>query len=158
MTVNDTLSTQAAKWSSNGQTREKETRAALKAAYYAAIVAAIAAFIVPGALRGVALYASFMERTPQTVVLATAVLVPFIIEASRAAALLWSVADAARGRYYSSTIGIIISILFVWHELANVRNYVTAAGGNELVLASVKFIIVAALLLEARLIAGLFRR
>lgn len=121
-------------------------------------MAAIAAFIVPGALRGVALYTSFMEKTPQTVVLATAVLVPFIIEASRAAALLWSVADAARGRYYSSSIGIIISILFVWHELANVRNYVTAAGGNELVLASVKFIIVAALLLEARLIAGLFRR
>jgi len=103
-------------------------------------------------------YTSFMERTPQAVVFATAVLVPFIIETSRAAALLWSVADAARSRYYSSAIGIVISIAFVWHELANVERYVEAAGGNQLVLASVKFIIVAALLLEARLIAGLFRR
>ena len=121
-------------------------------------MAAIAAFIVPGALRGVALYTSFETKTPQAVVFATAVLVPFIIEFSRAAALLWSVADAARSRYYSSAIGVIISIAFVWHELANVERYVEAAGGNQLVLASVKFIIVAALLLEARLIAGLFRR
>ena len=158
MTVSAFSSTQPEKLSSNGQTKIKETRAALKAAYYAAIVAAIAAFIVPGALRGVALYTSFDARTPQAIVLATAILVPFIIETSRAAALLWSVADAARSRYYSSAIGVVISIAFVWHELANVERYVEAAGGNELVLASVKFIIVAALLIEARLIAGLFRR
>jgi len=123
-----------------------------------AIVAAAGAFIVPGLLRGVALWQSFTSKTPNTIVAIVAILVPFIVEASRAAALLWSVVDAARGRYYSSTIGIIISILFVWHELANVRNYVETAGGNELVLASVKFIIVAALLIEARLIAGLFRK
>jgi len=123
-----------------------------------AIIAAAGAFVVPGLLRGVALLQSFTSKTPSAVVVIVAILVPFIVEASRAAALLWSVVDAARGRYYSSAIGIIISILFVWHELANVRNYVETAGGSELVLASVKFIIVAALLLEARLIAGLFRK
>jgi hypothetical protein len=158
MTANVFSSTQSAKWSSNGQTKEKETHNALKTAYIVAIIAAAGAFIVPGLLRGVALLQSFTNETPVAVVAIVATLVPFIIEASRAAALLWSVADAARGRYYSSAIGIVISILFVWHELVNVRNYVTAAGGNELVLASVKFIIVAALLIEARLIAGLFRQ
>jgi hypothetical protein len=142
----------------NGQTREKETKAALKAAYYTAIVAAIAAFVVPGMLRGVGLFESFNSKTPSIVVAATSILIPFIIEVSRAAALLWSVADAARSRYYSSAIGVVISIAFVWHELANVERYVEAAGGNQLVLASVKFIIVAALLIEARLIAGLFRK
>jgi hypothetical protein len=158
MTQQHITSTLEKKWSSNGQARESETRNALKVAYVVAIIAAAGAFIVPGLLRGVALWQSFTSKTPGAVIAIVAILVPFIIETSRAAALLWSVADAARSRYYSSAIGAVISIAFVWHELANVEQYVEAAGGNQLVLASVKFIIVAALLIEARLIAGLFRK
>ena len=81
------------------------------------------------------------------------------IGAARLAALLWSVADAIRSRFYSAALGVIISIAFAWHELSTAEMALSALEmKSDLAKSSYKMLLIATLLVEARLIAGLFRK
>lgn len=128
-------------------------------AYYAAIAAGILAFLTLAVIRYTASFNSIDQSVSEGVRVFIAISTASIVAVARTVALLWSTVDAHRRRYISCTLGVIISITFMWHELSNANLMCDLSGlKNDFIKAAVKFIIVAAMLIEARLITGLFRK
>lgn len=128
-------------------------------AYYAAIAAGLLAFVTLAVVRYIASYNSIEATTNEGVRTFIALSIASIVAIARTIALLWSTVDAHRRRYISCALGVVISITFMWHELSNAATMCDLAGlRNDFIKSAIKFTIVAAMLIEARLITGLFRK
>lgn len=128
-------------------------------AYYAAVAAGLLAFLTLAVVRYIAAYNSIESSVSDGVRVFIAISIASIVAIARAIALLWSTVDASRRRYISCALGVIISIAFMWHELANADLMCELAGlKNDFIKSAIRFTIVAAMMIEARLIAGLFRK
>ena len=139
----------------NDSERSEKIKAVLRAAYIAAILCVCLMFATNATLKFIAITEVKEGLTCILLGLSSG----YGIGAARLTALLWSVADAARGRYYSAAIGAIISIAFAWHELSTAEMALSALKiDSDLAKSSYKMLLIATLLVEARLIAGLFRK
>ena len=135
--------------------QSEKIKSVLRAAYITAILCVCMMFISNATLKFVAI--TQLKSSITCILLGLSA--GYGIGAARMAALLWSVADAIRGRYYSAAIGVIVSIAFAWHELSTSEMALSALRiESDLAKSSYKMLLVATLLIEARLITGLFRK
>ena len=135
--------------------RSEKIKAVLRAAYITAILCVCLMFVTNATLKFIAMTEVKGGLTCILLGLSSG----YGIGAARLTALLWSVADAIRGRYYSAGIGVVVSIAFAWYELSTSEMALSALKiESDLAKSSYKMLLVATLLIEARLIAGLFRK